>query len=57
MQISTQKVVSINYTLTNPEGKVLDSSQGRAPLTYMQGARNIIPVWSASWKARTWATR
>jgi FKBP-type peptidyl-prolyl cis-trans isomerase SlyD len=43
MQISTQKVVSINYTLTNPEGKVLDSSQGRAPLTYMQGARNIIP--------------
>ena len=43
MPIGNQKVVSINYTLTNPEGKVLDSSQGRAPLTYMQGARNIIP--------------
>jgi FKBP-type peptidyl-prolyl cis-trans isomerase SlyD len=43
MPIGNQKVVSINYTLTNAEGKVLDSSQGRAPLTYMHGARNIIP--------------
>jgi FKBP-type peptidyl-prolyl cis-trans isomerase SlyD len=43
MQISSQKVVSIDYILTGPEGNVLDTSQGREPLVYMQGAGNIIP--------------
>ena len=43
MQIENEKVVSIDYTLTNPDGQVLDSSQGRGPLTYLQGRGNIIP--------------
>ena len=43
MQIEKDKVVSIDYTLTDPQGQVLDSSQGRGPLTYMHGAKNIIP--------------
>jgi len=43
MQISKDKVVSMDYTLTGPAGNVLDSSQGREPLVYMQGAGNIIP--------------
>ena len=42
MQISKDKVVSIDYTLTNPQGEVLDSSQGRPPLAYLQGQGNII---------------
>lgn len=42
MQISKDKVVSIDYTLTNPEGEVLDSSEGRQPLAYLQGKGNII---------------
>lgn len=43
MQIEKDKVVRMDYTLTGPAGNVLDSSQGREPLVYMQGAGNIIP--------------
>lgn len=43
MQISANKVVSIDYTLTNNEGAVIDSSEGRGPLAYLQGHSNIIP--------------
>ena len=42
MQISDNKVVSINYTLTNDKGEVLDSSSGKAPLAYLHGNKNII---------------
>ncbi|NWO11036.1 peptidylprolyl isomerase [Chromohalobacter salexigens] len=43
MQIAQNSVVSFHYTLTNNEGEVLDSSEGRDPLTYLHGAGNIIP--------------
>jgi FKBP-type peptidyl-prolyl cis-trans isomerase SlyD len=43
MQISANKVVSIDYTLTDDQGTVIDSSEGRGPLAYIQGIGNIIP--------------
>lgn len=43
MQIGPNSVVSIHYELTNDAGEVLDSSAGGEPLTYLQGAHNIIP--------------
>lgn len=43
MQIAANKAVSIDYTLTNDDGEVLDSSVGGAPLVYLHGAGNIIP--------------
>ncbi|CAM3450245.1 FKBP-type peptidyl-prolyl cis-trans isomerase [Halomonas lysinitropha] len=43
MQIGQNSVVAFHYTLTNDEGEVLDSSEGREPLTYLHGAGNIIP--------------
>lgn len=43
MQIAQNSVVAFHYTLTNNEGEVLDSSEGRDPLTYLHGAGNIIP--------------
>lgn len=43
MQIANNTVVSFDYTLTNPQGEVIDSSKGQAPLTYLHGAGNIIP--------------
>ncbi len=43
MQVSENKVVSFHYTLKNDAGEVLDSSEGRDPLTYLHGAGNIIP--------------
>jgi len=42
MKIENEKVVSIAYTLTNAEGKELDSSDGHGPLEYLVGAGNII---------------
>ncbi len=38
-----QRVVTIHYTLTDNDGTVLDSSSGGEPLTYLEGAQNIIP--------------
>ncbi|MDW5376979.1 peptidylprolyl isomerase [Halomonas sp. HP20-15] len=43
MQIAQNSVVAFHYTLTNDSGEVLDSSEGREPLTYLHGSGNIIP--------------
>lgn len=43
MTIADNKVVSIHYTLRDPSGKVIDSSEGNEPLQYIQGMGNIIP--------------
>lgn len=43
MKVSNEKVVSIHYTLKNDAGEILDSSEGQAPLSYLQGRKNIIP--------------
>ena len=42
MQITNEKVVAIHYTLTNNDGTVLDSSEGREPLYYLHGFGNLI---------------
>jgi FKBP-type peptidyl-prolyl cis-trans isomerase SlyD len=43
MQIAPNSVVSFHYTLTDDQGQVLDSSQGREPLVYLQGVGQIVP--------------
>jgi len=43
MNISKHKVAAIHYKLTDNDGKVLDSSEGREPLYYIQGIGNLIP--------------
>lgn len=42
MLIAANKAVSIDYTLTNDAGEVIDSSAGGAPLVYLHGAGNIV---------------
>jgi FKBP-type peptidyl-prolyl cis-trans isomerase SlyD len=42
MQIKDNCVVAMHYTLTNDQGEVLDSSEGREALKFLQGAHNII---------------
>lgn len=42
MQIGSQKAVAIAYTLKDDEGKVLDSSEGHEPLTYLHGGDNLV---------------
>lgn len=43
MQIAARKVVTIDYTLTDEGGEVLDTSKGGDPLVYLHGVGNIIP--------------
>lgn len=43
MSIIENSVVVIDYTLTDNDGEVIDSSEGAGPLTYLHGAGNIIP--------------
>lgn len=42
MRIAKHAVVSIDYTLTDAEGAVLDSSEGREPLAYIHGTGSIV---------------
>ncbi len=42
MEITERKAVTVEYTLTNDAGEVLDSSRNREPLTYVQGMGNMI---------------
>mgnify|MGYP000492386673 CR=1 FL=1 len=43
MQIAQNTVVSLNYTLKNGEGELLDTSEGRSPLVYLHGVGQLIP--------------
>jgi FKBP-type peptidyl-prolyl cis-trans isomerase SlyD len=43
MKIDAGKVVTIDYTLKNDSGELLDSSEGGEGFAYLHGANNIIP--------------
>ena len=43
MRIAENTVVAIDYTLTDDDGQVLDTSEGRGPLSYLHGRGGIIP--------------
>jgi FKBP-type peptidyl-prolyl cis-trans isomerase SlyD len=43
MQVAAHKVVTIEYTLKNDAGEVLDTSDGDEPLAYIHGMGNIVP--------------
>lgn len=43
MQIAKNAVATIEYTLKNDEGEVLDTSEGRGPLAYVHGIGALVP--------------
>jgi len=43
MQIGSETVVTIHYTLTDEKGVVLDSSAGEDPISFVHGAGTMIP--------------
>ncbi len=43
MHIADQTVVSIQYTLKNGSGEILDQADKEHPLQYLHGAGNLIP--------------
>jgi FKBP-type peptidyl-prolyl cis-trans isomerase SlyD len=53
MQITKNKVVTIDYTLTDTEGAVIDTSKGAEPLSYIQGTGSIVPGLEAALEGRS----
>jgi len=43
MTVKKDAVVEMHYTLKNDAGDVIDSSQGKEPMPFIQGHGNIIP--------------
>ena len=43
MHVEKNRVVTLNYTLRDEQGTILDASNGRRPLSYLHGKGNIIP--------------
>lgn len=46
--IADQKVVSLNFTVKDIDGQIVDSSEGGEPLVYLHGQNNIIPGLEAA---------
>jgi FKBP-type peptidyl-prolyl cis-trans isomerase SlyD len=53
MQIQDQKVVTLDYTLKDQNGNVLDSTDGRGDFAYLHGAKNIIPGLESALEGKT----
>ncbi|MBZ0207106.1 MAG: peptidylprolyl isomerase [Flavobacteriales bacterium] len=52
MNISKNSVVSFHYKLSNNEGEILDSSEGREAFTYLQGTQMIVPGLEAQMEGK-----
>lgn len=48
MIVEKNKVVSIDYVLTDDNDDVLDSTQGRGPMEYVHGAGSVLPALEES---------
>ncbi len=53
MIISKDKVVSIEYTLRDDKGNILDSSDGHEPLAYLHGNGNLVPGLESQLEGRS----
>lgn len=53
MNVTKEHVVSINYTLKNDDGQVMDSSTDGNPLVYLHGVGQIIPGLEKALEGKT----
>jgi FKBP-type peptidyl-prolyl cis-trans isomerase SlyD len=53
MNITKNKIVSFDYTLTDSENQILDSSSDAEPLVYLHGYGNIIPGLEQAMEGKT----
>ncbi|PJA31846.1 MAG: peptidylprolyl isomerase [Zetaproteobacteria bacterium CG_4_9_14_3_um_filter_53_7] len=43
MQVTQNSIVSIHYTLTRPDGEIIESSRDGGPLEYIHGSEALVP--------------
>jgi len=53
MTITKNKMVSIDYTLKDAEGTIIDSSKDAGPLEYLHGNGNLIPGLESQLEGKT----
>jgi len=53
MKVSDNAVISIDYTLKDDNGNVIDQSEKSDPLVYLHGAKNIIPGLESALDGKT----
>jgi FKBP-type peptidyl-prolyl cis-trans isomerase SlyD len=53
MNITKNRVVSIDYTLKDKNNQLIDSSAGTGPLEYLHGYKNIIPGLEQALEGKT----
>ena len=56
MQVQKNKVVGIDYKLTDGSGKMIDSSKDHGPLYYIQGVGSLIPGLENALEGKTSGT-
>jgi FKBP-type peptidyl-prolyl cis-trans isomerase SlyD len=57
MNITKDRVVSIDYSLTSADNQLLDSTSGAEPLVYLHGYENIIPGLEQALEGKTGGDR
>jgi FKBP-type peptidyl-prolyl cis-trans isomerase SlyD len=53
MQISKDKVVTLNYTLTGEDGTVIETSREKEPLSYIHGGGRLIRGFESALEGRS----
>jgi FKBP-type peptidyl-prolyl cis-trans isomerase SlyD len=53
VEITKDKIVAFEYTLTDDQGNVIDKSEGRGPLAYLHGRGGIIPGLEEALEGKT----
>lgn len=53
MKVDKDRVVSIDYTLKDDTGEVIDTSEGREPLAFVYGSGSIIPGLEKNLEGKT----
>ena len=48
MQVTTDKVVTIEYTMTDDEGRVVDTTDNGEALSFIQGKESLFPALEAA---------
>ncbi len=53
MKVTNNKMVSIEYTLTDINGELIDTTDGREPFLYQQGEGSIVPGLEAALEGKS----
>jgi len=57
MQVTKEKVVTIEYTMTDTEGQVVDSTDNAEPLAFIQGRGSLLAAIEAAVEGRQMGER